>query len=316
VNVGSEFNNVATPAGDTVKLSGTGFSSTPSATLHGDSLYMIRIDTTGAQPTVTAVQQVASGIRNVYGMAFDPAGNLYFTDNGMDSLPPGSTQPVAPDGEPPQADELNMISAAQLGAGAPVDFGFPNCYIQYAYGGVPGVPVGSGCVQPLAAFQPLTDSHGVQHELEGATDLAFAPAGFPAPYNNGIFVGFTGGESPNDEAGLAFYSFTTHSYIAFIQSGNPLIGDILGVTSTGNALYISDFGTGTVYEIQAAATPEPSSVLLTAFALLAGSAYGWSRRRRSLRRGPGLQPMAGTQEARWFAACAGSSGLPPASRCS
>ena len=85
-------------------------------------------------------------------MAFDPAGNLYFTDNAIDALPAGSRQPVTPDGEPPQADELNMISAQQLGVGAPINFGFPNCYIQYANGGVLGVPVGTGCVQPTVSW--------------------------------------------------------------------------------------------------------------------------------------------------------------------
>jgi len=45
--VGSEFDNVATPASDTVSLSGTGFTTALSANLQGDSLYMIRIDTNG-----------------------------------------------------------------------------------------------------------------------------------------------------------------------------------------------------------------------------------------------------------------------------
>ncbi len=279
INVGSEYDNVPTPSTDTVTLTGVGFSSTPSANLSGDSLYLIRINTNGSQPAVTAVQQVATGIRNVYGIAFNAAGDMYFTDNGMEELPPGSTQPVPTGDEPPQADELNMIPASQLGVGAPVDFGFPNCYVQYAYGSIPGVNVGTGCIQPVIAFQPVTDSNGVQHELEGPTDLAFAPSNFPAPFNNGIFVGFVGGEDPNDEAGMAYYSFATHSYTQFIQASNPAIHNILGLTSTDNALYFSDF-TGTVYELQAAATPEPSSGLLVGLAMAVGARYLGRRRLR------------------------------------
>ncbi len=257
VNVGSKYDAVATPSGDPVTLTGTGFSSFIPTDLKADSLYLIRLDETGAQPAVTAVQQVATGIRNVYGMGFDAGGNFYFSDNAIDALPDGST-PV-PGNEPPQADELNFISAADFANGTPPDFGYPNCYIQYSYGGVPGVPVGSGCTQPLLAFQPITDSAGT-HELEGPTTLAFAPSSFPGIFNNGVFVGFVGDESPNDESGLAFYNFATHEYVHFIESLNPDIGPIIGIASTSNALFVSEVSTGTVYEITAAA-PEPRTLL-------------------------------------------------------
>jgi hypothetical protein len=281
LNVGSEFDNVATPATDTVALTGTGFGSPVSASLHGDSLYMLTINTTSAQPSVTSIQQIATGIRNVYGMAFDAAGDLYFTDNGMDALPPGSylagvTPPATaePNGAPPQADELNMISAAQLGSSVP-NFGFPNCYIQYAYGGVPGVPVGSGCTQPLVAFQPLTDSTGV-NEIIAPTDMVFAPANFPAPYNDGIFIGFTGGGRPDEESGVVFYSFATDTYSDFIESSNAPITNIIGLASTNNALFLSDFGNGDVYEIQSA-VPEPGSAAMVACALLVCGWFRWTR---------------------------------------
>ncbi len=96
INVGAQFDNVATPVGSTATLTGTGFSSIPTTNLHGDSIYMITINENGAQPAVTGVQQVATGIRNVFGMTFDSAGNLWFSDNGMDLLPPGSSQPTPP----------------------------------------------------------------------------------------------------------------------------------------------------------------------------------------------------------------------------
>ena len=276
VNVGAQGDNTATPANSQVTLTGTGFSSIPSASLAGDSLYLIRINETGAQPAVTAVQQVATGIRNVFGMTFDNSGNLWFTDNGIDVLPPGSTQPVPPDGEPPQADELDFLAGNQLGIGPPPNYGFPNCYIQYAYGGVPGVPVGSGCIQPILAFQPVVDSSGT-HELEGATQIALAPSTFPVGFNNGVFVGFTGGENPNDEAGMAYYDFGTGQYTQFIQSSNPLVGNIIGLDATNNALFFTDAGTGNVYELTAA-SPEPGTGLTAALGLMAAV---WRMKRRS-----------------------------------
>jgi len=269
VNIGAQGDNTATPADQQVSLTGTGFSSVPSQNLSGDSLYLIRIDENGAQPAVTDIQQVATGIRNVFGMAFDPAtGDLYFADNGIDALPPGSTLTPAPDDEPPQADELNILSGATLGIGPPPDYGFPDCYIRYAYGGIQPVAVGSGCVQPLLAFQPITDAAGT-HELEGPTSVAFAPSDFPAPFNDGIFVAFTGGESPNDEDGMAYYDFATGQYIHFIESLNGQTGSLIGLASTQNALFVTDVTTGEVYEI-ASAVPEPApSVILPAVFIVA-----------------------------------------------
>lgn len=265
INVGSQYDNVITPAGSTATLTGTGFSSIPTTSLNGDSLYMITINENGAQPAVTGVQQVATGIRNVFGMTFDSAGNLWFSDNGMDFLPPGSSQPTPPSGEPPQADELNMLSAAQLASGTPVNFGFPNCYIQYGWGSIPAVPVGTGCVQPVVAFEPVTDPGGI-HQLIGATQVALAPSTFPDGFNDGIFVGFTGDGGPDNNGGMAYYSFATGIYTQFIESTN--VDNIIGLASTGDALFFTDAGTGNVYELTAA-SPEPGTWLMAALGLMA-----------------------------------------------
>jgi glucose/arabinose dehydrogenase len=272
INIGSEYDNIATPPADRVTMTGTGFSSIPTTNLSGDSLYMVTINQNGAEPAVTAVQQIATGIRNVFGLTFDSAGDLYFSDNGMDVLPPGSSQPVPPPGEPPQADELNVIPAAQLGVGTPPNFGFPNCYIQYAWGSIPGVPVGSGCVQPIMAFQPVTDSSGI-HQLKGATQIALAPADFPAGFNNGVFIGFTGDGGYDDNGGVAYYDFATQQYVQFIESTN--VANILGVSSTDDALFLTD--AGTVYEITGS-TPEPGNGISVAMVLL--FAGWWMSRRR------------------------------------
>src|SRR5205807_10065069 len=83
------------------------------------------------------------------------------------------------------ADELNRLPASQIGA-TPQDFGFAHDYIHETT----GVHVGSGAVQPLAAFIPVNGSFS-----EGPQDIAFAPAAFPAGVNHGVFVGFYGNGS-------------------------------------------------------------------------------------------------------------------------
>ncbi len=270
-NVGSAADSTAST--QQVGLTATGFSDFPSGpggsvSLNGDSLYSITINTTGAQPSATNLQQVADGIRNVFGMAFQPGtGDFYFADNGID-------YPLNPDGFSQQADELDFISAANFADGMVPNFGFPNCYTQYET----GIQIGSGCVQPLAAFQPIDG-----HNTNGVTEIAFAPANFPAPFNDGVFVGFTGeGGGPGDpDAGLDYYDIATGQYLQFIQGGNPAIADILGVTSTDDALFVSDFGTGTIYEITAA-SPEPGTGVMLGAALIAclcGSSRPGSRRR-------------------------------------
>ncbi len=236
-NIGAEADITASTG--TVALTGTGFSTFPSSTLKGDSLYAITINETGAVPAASNLRPVARGIRNVFGMAFQSGtGDFYFTDNAMD-------MPLT-NGEPPQADELNFISVANFSNGTPPNFGFPTCYIQY----VTGTPIGSGCVQPLQAFQPIPDTFSGA-ELEGPTEMAFAPKYFPSGFNNGIFVGFNGEGigKPTDEAGMGYYDFSLHHYVHFIESSNPEIGNIIGVTSTSDSLFVSDFSKGNVYEI-------------------------------------------------------------------
>jgi glucose/arabinose dehydrogenase len=267
INVGSQADATATPPSLQVALSGTGFSSVPSASLNGDSLYLLRIDESGSQPAITSVQQVATGIRNVYGMQFDANGNLYFADNGID-------YPSSADGAPPQADELDFLAASDISGGIVPNYGFPDCYTQFAYGSQPGVPVGSGCVQPLAAFQPITDSTGT-HPLVGPTSLAFAPANFPEGFNDGVFVGFTGGGHPIDQTGLAYYDFATGRY-SYVVEGTT--GSIIGVGATNDALYFE--ADGNLYQLTSAA-PEPSSMALLAGAMVSMAAIVAIRRRWS-----------------------------------
>jgi len=269
VNVGSEYDHQLST--DTVGLSGAGLLST---ILTGDSLYKITIDETAATPTASNPQMIATGIRNVIGMQFDAAGDFYFTDNGIDGTGPGGD-------EPPQADELNFISAANFGTVQ--NFGYPTCYIQYRTGTAIDTG-GGGCVQPLVAFQPLDNGTPLGSESEGPGEMTFAPSSFPAGFNNGVFVGFAGKASvgaTNEENAIVYYDFGTGQYIHFTENSLPGVGRPVGLLSTSNALFVSDILTGTVYEITAA-VPEPSTFGLCGAALLLGG-WAWKRRARGLR---------------------------------
>jgi hypothetical protein len=254
-NIGAQGNNTATTTH--VQLSGLA-----SGTLDGDSLYSITIDETGANPAASNPRKIVQGIRNVSGMQFDAAGNLYFADNAIDGPEPTGD-------EPSQADELNLLAASDFGVTVP-DYGFPNCYVEYRT----GATVGSGCVLPLIAFQPLPNGTPLGAESEGPAGLTFAPAGFPAGFNNGIFIGFYGKHvngTANEENAVVYYDLASHSYLHFVESGQADVGHLDSFLATGNALYMADFGTGIVYQITAA-TPEPGTagLLLAALLLVVG----------------------------------------------
>lgn len=245
-NVGSQFDNAV--AADSVVINGLGLTN---ETLIGDSLYMVTLDLTGGTPVASNVRQVAEGIRNVFGMQFDSAGNLWFTDNAINGVP-----------FPVQAEELNRISAADLG-NVVHDFGFPTCFPDY-FTGIHAVP---GCTEPVVSFLPKNGEYS-----QGATQLVFAPEGLPAPYNNGIFITFVGedGRTP-----VIYYDFATGEYVHFIKGGS--LNTPTGLLAANGSLFISDFGTGEIFQISP--VPEPASYGLTALGL--GLAAYLRRRRRS-----------------------------------
>jgi len=264
-NVGSQYD--AQTSTDAVAMSGL-----LSGTLDGDSLYMVRLQMNGSTVSASNLTKVANGIRNVVGMGFQPGtGDFYFVDNAMDG-------PGVDGDEPPQADELNKISAAALGTSV-VNFGYPNCYIQYRT----GAAIGSGCVQPIATFQPLPNGTLLGQESEGPVQMAFAPSNFPTGFNNGIFVGFAGKGSTgvsNEENALVYYDFGTGKYLHFFESGTPGGGLPIGLFADQNSLFVQDFALGTVTEISSA-TPEPGTAAGT---LLMLAAMAIHRRRKHLAR--------------------------------
>ena len=276
-NVGSRTNNTRT----STPIPVTGLID---ATLNGDSIYRVTVTDpgVGAAPTFSGLEQIATGLRNAAGIAFDPlTGDLLFQDNGIDGL----TDP----NEPFSADELNRIAVGEIG-GAIEDFGFPDRFVAYRTGGQGG-PGGN----PLVAFQPIPDpSNG--SEAEGANEIAFVPDAFRSILGNGVFVGFHGrfnaGGLANEENPLVFYDLDTDDYFHFIENDQDGVGHLDGLLATSDRLFVSDLsmggsvtsngrGQGAIYVIRAAVVPEPSTVVLTSLALASGLGLAARRKSRS-----------------------------------
>jgi len=225
-------------------------------TLNGDSIYLLTVSDQVTNVVASNLTRVASGLRNPAGFAFHPVtGDLYFEDNGIDGLVNAN--------EPTSADELNMIPAAAIG-GASADFGFPASYTAYRTGAV----VGGGGIQPLVAFQPLPDPF-TGSESEGPNDIAFAPRGFPAGLNQGVFVGFHGrfnsGGLANEENPLVYVDLATLQYFHFIGNAEPGLGHLDGLLTTDDSLFVADLassgnlnnggGLGAIYQIKSLLRP-------------------------------------------------------------
>ncbi len=249
-----------------------------SGTLAGDAIHRITFSDDGTKLTGIEHVQIATGLRSASGLAFHPqTGDLYFEDNGIDGLQEAI--------EAHSADEINMIPAAQLG-GDIENFGFPYNHITYRTGeffGGEGIP-------PVVAFTPLPDP-ATGSESEGPNEIAFAPPGFPAGLNNGLFVGFHGqfsrGGLSNEENPLVYVDLDTREYFHFVSNEEPGIGHPIGLLATGNRLFVADISSqggfnssaensGFIYQIrytgpQTTAVTEIAGQTPDAFAL--GQAY-------------------------------------------
>jgi hypothetical protein len=197
-NVGSKDDAVATAG--TVPVTGA-----LTGSVMPDSIYRVIVDDTGPSVAVSGLEMIASGVRNAFGIAFHaPSGHLLFEDDNIDG-------PVAP--FELGAGELNIIAAPDVG-GSVEDFGFPDNYFAYRT----NVEVGSGGIDPIVTFQPLPPPNGV--ESEGAAEIAFAPPGFPAGFNDGLFVAFHGaGETvgaTNLDNPLVYVDLGTLEYFHFV----------------------------------------------------------------------------------------------------
>jgi glucose/arabinose dehydrogenase len=271
-NVGSEFNGAL--SSNSVIVSGMGLAAVE---LQGDSLYMITINEASGSPTASNLRQVATGIRNVYGMAFHPVtGDLYFADNAIDENNRTNFT------EPPQADELNRILAGKLGTEV-LRFGYPNCYPQYRTNLLIETGVGDcdGVTTSLINFQPVPNGASGARS-EGPAEIAFAPSLFPGYYKGGLFVGFSGDIGPqgtNDQNPLVFVNSTNSALQHFIASGT--IGNILGVYSTDDSLFVADWFGGSIYQIQAIEqVPEPGTIFVGVFGVALAAWARFDKRRR------------------------------------
>jgi hypothetical protein len=267
-NVGAKANSISTSSTATVGLSGIGVSFT-TTTMLPDSVYRVTMTPQEGAPVVSAPVRIAAGLRNAAGMVFDEAGNLWLQDNGIDT--PGDR------GTSLSADELNFIAAADLGSTVP-DFGFAATYTSYATGTVVGPT--EGVTLPAIAFLPLAGEKN-----EGAVEIVLSPAGFPADFAGGGFLGFSGVAGAaglaNDENPVVFFDRDTGSYFHFIE--NQQMGHPNGLLATADALYLSDLSTigvtaGTVGGVPAdaagaiymiTAVPEPGGLGLGLAAVVA-----------------------------------------------
>jgi hypothetical protein len=264
-NVGSAADNTTTPASSTVGASGLF-----SATLHGDSIYRVTVNTGGAAPTYSNVTQVAYGLRNAAGMTFDKNGNLYFEDNGIDS-PTSDPNYYTNNGHEYGADTLDRLTAAQLSAGTALDFGFAHYYYtQHGTVVSDGSPAPSG-YPPQAVFTPINGQY-----TEGASEIAFTPSSFTSGLNDGIIVSFYGNVdtgSANPQNSLLYWDPDTNQYVQLIVGGEANMGHIVGVYSVGDSIFFMDLntqgdtyyttgdGSGAIYELTV--VPEPAGMGLT-----------------------------------------------------
>ena len=231
------------------------------ATLPGDSLYMLTITDNGTNVVVTNIAHLGNGLRNPAGTAFNPAtGDLYLLDNGIDDLTNANL--------PFSADELNFIARTNV-AVVTEYFGFPINYTAYCTGTL----VGGAGIQPLFAFQPISNSLN-GHESTGANNLLFAPTGFPDGLNSGIFLGFHGqlyfGGTNNLKNPVIYADPTSGTNFHFIEGSQPGIGHLDGLLTTRDSLFLADLvsngnlgngtGAGVIYQIKSLVSPTPPTL--------------------------------------------------------
>ena len=120
-NVGSQYNGIKKDAQGNILYDANGVaipdptighvsaSGLLTATLDGDSIYMVTLHDNGGTPVLSALTKIATGLRNAASMAIDPAtGDLLYADNGIDGTDGGN--------EAYSTDTLHRIAAAASGS--------------------------------------------------------------------------------------------------------------------------------------------------------------------------------------------------------
>ncbi len=161
----------------------------------------------------------AEGLRNAYGIAFAPDGNLYATENGTD-----------PPDDPDAPDELNRIVEGG-------DYGWPRCSGWRAL-------EKDGCDDtkpPLVELQRSSLSYGI---------VVYGEGPFPERYRGGVFIAQRGADYGDSGIGgrvvvVLFGGKAPAEEVFATGFEHPLS---VAVDPAG-ALYVADFGTGVVYRI-------------------------------------------------------------------
>jgi glucose/arabinose dehydrogenase len=248
-SVGSQSNDVSTPSNVTVGLSGL-----VTQNIAADSLYSLQFSVNGSSVIAGAATQLASGLRNPFGLSFAPNGDIYVGDNGQD-LDPGKNIPKS-------SDVFDIIPA---GTSTVLNFGFANTYTDPT-----GAEIGNttGVTLPITAFIPVNGQAS-----QGLAGMALSPTGFTASLSNGAFFAFTGksdaGGAANVLNPVIYLDLNTHQYFDFILGGQDGMGHLNSLLATNGALFLADFsstgsfsdsGTGIIYEVSL--IPEPATGVL------------------------------------------------------
>jgi hypothetical protein len=282
--VGSQNDTTKT----TVQVSTSGL---VSANLNADSVYVMTVKPNGVG-SVDVVQQptqVATGLRNPYGLSLDVNGNLIIGDNGQD----GSHA----NGNELGADSLDIVPANAIGQTI-YDFGFPASYTNFSTCQlVNGDPAS---VRSTAAFCLVNDAYGLDRS-EGLAGMSYIPPGalsFVGP-NGGEFIGFHGvtdaaGSANYDNATL-YYDFARGQYYQIVHAGTAGVGHLDTVLMSGSSLFLLDMamqgvvdgtggaGSSNLYSFDLA-TPEPGAGSLLFAGLGIGMAILWRNNRRGKQR--------------------------------
>jgi glucose/arabinose dehydrogenase len=185
-------------------------------------------------PSGRSLRIVARGLRNPFGLAFQPGtGRLFATVNGQDNLP----DPSAP-------EPAEMLVQIHRGA----HYGWPRCWPSWSRKRMVGDC--QGVTRPVAYLETHSSADGLTF-YRGST--------FPDRYRSGVFVALWGQYASREHGRrVDFVSLRAdgtsprRGVTPFAQGfDHPLA---LAVDPAG-ALLVSDWGRGLIYRIQAKGAP-------------------------------------------------------------
>lgn len=207
-------------------------------TLNADSVYMTTLSSSGGTlHTVAAPVQVATGLRNAYGLVVTPGGDLLIGDNGQDVTHHS-------------VDTINRIPLDYLGTTV-FDFGFPDSYTNFF--NCQRTTGNANATAPLVSFCSLPFGNAVDPP-EGLAGMAFVnPGAMPfVGSQGGLMVGFHGYKdaagAANLENGFLYYDLASGIYTPIVHTGALGIGHLDTVLINGSSMYIADMSTAGIVD--------------------------------------------------------------------